>query len=340
MQTLTAARNAMATRFEIVLHGENPVALRAAADQALQEIERLHAQLSLYLPSSEISFINARAARQPVQVEPRLFGLLHLAKQIHQETQGAFDVSIAPLIRCWGFMGGTGALPTPEQINEARDQVGMQHVVLDEKHRTIRFARPGMMLDLGSIGKGYALELAVELLLEAGVQSALIHGGTSTVYALGAPPEAEAWKIAIDPPPDPEAAATVLETQARPNTMSTTPLAVVALRNEALSVSGVHGKCFRTSGKTYGHVIDPRTGTPAQGALLSAVVLPSAAETDAFSTALLLEGVPGHDRVQGLRPGMRSLVVEQKAGERAVATEGIEVRALPNGSNYRPHPSE
>src|SRR5262249_23211874 len=162
-ETLTAARNAMATRFEMVLHGENLVALRSAAEEALQEIERLHAQLSLYSPSSEISFINARAAGEVVQVEPRLFELLRIAQQIHRETEGAFDITIAPLVRCWGFMGGSGKRPSPEQLAEARSQVGMDQVVLDEKHRTIRFARPGMMIDLGSIGKGYALERAVEL---------------------------------------------------------------------------------------------------------------------------------------------------------------------------------
>jgi len=148
---IVAARNAMATRFEMVLHGPNPVALRAAADQAFDEIERLHRQLSLYSPSSEISYINAHAAEKPVPVEPGLFGLLQLAKQIHAQTEGAFDITIAPLIRCWGFMGGSGALPDPAQIAEARSKVGMQHVILDKQRRTVQFDRVGVMLDLWSI---------------------------------------------------------------------------------------------------------------------------------------------------------------------------------------------
>jgi FAD:protein FMN transferase len=172
MTEVHAACHAMATRFEVVLHGENATALRAAADQAFHEIERLHAQLSLYSPSSEISFINAHAARRPVKVEPGLFRLLQLAQQIHRETGGAFDVTIAPLLRCWGFMGGSGALPRAEDLAEARHRVGMEHVVLDPGEFTIRFTREGMMIDLGSIGKGYALEVATEVLLEAGVQSA------------------------------------------------------------------------------------------------------------------------------------------------------------------------
>ena len=357
MQTLNAACNAMATRFEMVLHGENAIGLRAAADQAVQEIERLHAQLSLYLPSSEVSYINARAGRQAVQVEPRLFGLLQLAQRINHETGGAFDITIAPLVRCWGFMGGSGALPTPEQIAEARARVGMRHLVLDDKRFTIRFARPGMMIDLGSVGKGYALEVAMESLLEAGVQDALIHGGTSTVCAIGAPLEGEAWKVAIDAPPAGEnreeqsgleegeseskskikskkysqganavdncsAEAPGQAVQSPDIAEPKRPLAIVELKNEALSVSGVHGKCFRAHGKTYGHVIDPRTGAPAQGALLAAVVLPSAAETDAFSTALLLGGLVGHDQVSRLRENMRTMVVERNYETGQLVTTG------------------
>jgi thiamine biosynthesis lipoprotein len=322
MEMLKAACNAMATRFELVLHGENQVALRAAADEAIHEIERLHAQLSLYSPSSEVSYINARAATQPVQVEPRLFALLLTARRIWAETNGAFDITVAPLIRCWGFMRGSGAFPAPEALTEARALVGMQHLDLDERRFRVRFARPGMMIDLGSIGKGYALEVAAETLVEAGIQSALIHGGTSTVCGIGAPPGEEGWKVAVEAPPAlSDGGHGTGERDARP------PAAVVTLNDDALSVSAVHGKCFEANGKLYGHVIDPRTGIPAQGALLAAVGLKSATETDAFSTALLLGGVAEHDRIAGLRPEMRSLVVEPGGTAEAVkiASRGIRV---------------
>ncbi|MFO1496994.1 MAG: FAD:protein FMN transferase [Verrucomicrobiota bacterium] len=316
METLKAACNAMATRFELVLHGESVISLRAAAEEAIHEIERLHAQLSLYSPASEVSSINARAARQAVPVEPRLFALLQRAQQIHRATEGAFDITVAPLIRCWGFMGGGGALPTPAQLAEARAKVGMDRIILDEGRSTIRFASEGMMIDLGSIGKGYALEVAAETLAEAGVQNALLHGGTSTVCAMGTPVGAETWKVAIDAPPRIRPDETV---PSEPNR----PLAIVALKDEALSVSGVHGKCFSSDGKIYGHVIDPRTGIPTQSALLAAVALPSPTETDAYSTALLIGGMPQHTRIAGLRAGMRTLVVGEKSGRFIVAGTGI-----------------
>ena len=236
--TVAVACQAMATRFEIVLHGESDVALRAAAEEALDEIQRLERQLSLYDATSEISFINARAAAEPVKVEPGLFRLLQDARRFSQAAGGAFDITVAPLMRCWGFMGGSGRQPDSEELAEARARVGMHLVELNRKDFTVRFTREGVMLDLGSIGKGYALERAVKLLIEAGVTSAILHGGTSTVHALGSPPEAEAWKVAI-PHPNHAGPGTarvpseqsVLETRAK-------LLAVVSLKDEALSVSG------------------------------------------------------------------------------------------------------
>src|SRR6266511_5781800 len=123
-QPLTLARQAMATRFEIVLHGDNPVALRAAGEEAFDEIERIEAQLSLYRNTSEIAHVNARAAREPVQVSPAVFRLLEEARRLSAETGGAFDITIAPLVRCWGFLGGTGALPSADAIAAARARIG------------------------------------------------------------------------------------------------------------------------------------------------------------------------------------------------------------------------
>src|SRR5262249_7784850 len=181
MPALTLARHAMATRFELVLPGDDLIALRAAGEEALDEIERLEAQLSLYRPSSEIAHVNARAAREPVRVSPSLFALLDQARRLSEETDGTFDITVAPLVRSWGFMESRGRLPSESELAEARASVGMHLVELNPDNFTVRFMRPGVMLDLGAIGKGYAIERAAQLLVEAGVSSALLHGGTSTV---------------------------------------------------------------------------------------------------------------------------------------------------------------
>jgi thiamine biosynthesis lipoprotein len=302
----------MATRFEIALHGTDLVALRAAGEEALDEVERLEGQLSLYRPTSEIAQLNARAAREPVRVSPSLFALLERAGRLHQETDGAFDITIGPLMRCWGFMGGTGQVPPPDDLAAARAKVGMRLVELNARDCTVHFTREGVMLDLGAIGKGYAVERAADVLREAGVTSALLHGGTSTIYALGHPPDAEAWKVAVERPSD------------SPET-SPALLAVVALADIALSVSAVWGKSFQTQDKLYGHVLDPRTGQPVSQALLAAIAASSATDTDALSTALLTLGAAGLDQITALRPGARALVLDQGAGtgDYRVETRGI-----------------
>jgi thiamine biosynthesis lipoprotein len=303
------ARQAMATRFEILLHGEKEAALRAAGEEALEEVVRLESQLSLYRSASQIARVNALAARQAVRVSPPVFQLLEQAQRLHQETGGVFDIALGPLVRCWGFMGGMGLMPEPAQLAGARALAGMRHLILDPDAFSVRFDREGVMIDLGAIGKGYAIDCAARILRESGVASALLHGGTSTTYAIGAPPDAQAWQVAVASPPE-------IAGHGPP------PQTVVRLRDEALSVSAVWGRCFAAGGKTYGHVLDPRTGRPVSGAVLAAVALPSATETDALSTALLVAGRQGAGRIGRLRPGMRTLLVMRDHSRGGYSTRG------------------
>jgi thiamine biosynthesis lipoprotein len=309
MGKLTVARNAMATRFECVLVGRDDRALRAAGEEALDEIQRIEAQLSLYKPESQIAQINARAAEERVRVSPDIFALLLWAREFWEVSGGSFDPTIAPLVRCWGFMKGNGARPKDEEIAAARALVGMEKVEWDRTNCTIRFARSGMMLDLGSIGKGYALDRAVEILRDAGVENALLHGGTSTIIALGAD-ENSPWKIAIE---NPHAA-----------TEAEKVVAVVELKNESLSVSAIWGKYFELEGKLLGHVIDPRTGWPAANTLLGAVILESATATDALSTAVLLAHDSELDHLATRIPAIRYLQMRApKSAQPLIRSSGI-----------------
>ena len=305
----------MATRFELVLHGLEPARLRAAGEEALEEVGRLERMLSLYRPDSEIAQVNLRAHRQPIPVSWEVFHLLEHARRLWEETQGAFDPTIGPLMRCWGLMAGQGRVPEDAVLAEARACTGMSLVHLDPQTHTVLFEREGVMLDLGAIGKGYAVAQAVSLLQEAGLTHALIHGGTSTVHALGCQPDGSPWKVALEIPPRGSASLR--------RTPDSSPLAIVPLHEESLSVSGVWGRCFESGGRTYGHLIDPRTGQPAHETVLAAVALPSATETDALSTALLVEGIAGHARLTSLRSGMRTLVVQPAATGWRTASAGL-----------------
>jgi len=320
--------HAMATRFELVLHGPDPVALRASGEEALAEIQRIEAQLSLYRNSSEIAHLNARAAREPVRVSAAVFRLLSQAVTLGAAMDGAFDITIAPLVRCWGFMGGTGKKPSPQEVAEAQQRVGASSIELDPGQSTVRFLKEGMMLDLGAIGKGYAVEQAVELLRDAGVTNAMLHGGTSTVYALGTPPDADAWNVAIEKP-RPLSLPTGSPAAAAPPLAVATPteselLMTIPLRDAALSVSAIWGRSFQEGEESYGHVIDPRCGQPVNHSVLSAVVLESATETDALSTALLTLGPAGLQQLHTLRPAARAFVAGWKEEQLVVEKLGLE----------------
>ena len=282
-ETVTVAAEAMATRFEVALHGAPEAILRAAAEEALAEITRLEGMLSLYQPTSEIAHINTRGDREPVRVSPEVFSLLEHCAALGEQTEGCFDITLAPLMRCWRFMNDSGAAPSDAALAAARALCGWPQLRLDPEHTTVQLATNGAMLDLGSVGKGYALEQAATLLQENEFENFLIHGGTSTVCARGVQADGEPWRIAVEHPDADQP-----------------PLSIVDLQNESLSVSGIGGKSFiDDAGVEQGHVIDPRTGRPTQAARVAAVVCSSATVSDAWATALLV--VPNLDLPAGIR---------------------------------------
>jgi len=303
MGTVRLARMAMATRFELLLDGEDEAWLRAAGEEALSEVQRLDAQLSIYRPSSEVSRINEAAASRAVRIEPRLFSLLKTAQRIYVETDGAFDLTVAPLMRAWGFFRESGRVPEPAALDEARSVTGMHLVELDEGSTAIRFAKEGVRLDFGAIGKGFAVDEAMALLAEAGVERAFLHGGTSTISALGASADGGPWKVAVTHPTDEDASS------------DESLVTVVPLNNSSLSVSAVWGRAFEAGGRVYGHVLDPRLGRPVDGALLTAVQMRSATESDAYSTALLVQGRQCGELLASLGGRMRSLLLFSGEGD-------------------------
>jgi len=278
---MRVARQAMACEFEVVFNaGQYPDDAQAALE-ALDLVQSLEEQLSLFRPTSELSRINREAARQPVRVEPQLFELLELTFQISRETQGAYDITATPLWEVWGFSRRAGRVPSREELADARRNVGSDLVQLDPERKTVQFRRPGVRLSLGSIGKGYALDCCARRLAAAGIGDYLFHAGQSSVLACGSRVGVDGrpchalggWSVAIRDPLHQHRL-----------------LAEVWLRNRALGTSGTSFQYFRHKGRRYGHVIDPRTGWPAEGVLQATVLAPTAAQADALSTALFVMG--------------------------------------------------
>ncbi len=279
----------MACRFELILEGDDPVRLRSAGEEALTEIERLDAELSRFKPSSNVSWINAGAAKTPVKVDPQLFELLQLACGLSYWTDHAFDITIGSLMRLWGFGQAECRVPTVAEVEEVRKFVGVEHILLDSESCTVQFDLPGVEIDLGAIGKGYAVDQAVEVLRSAVINRALLHGGTSTVFALGE------WRVGLGDRSIANANGNVHKS--------------IVLRDSALSVSAVYGRSFESHGHCYGHVIDPRTGVPVNRNSLAAVWGPSATYCDALSTALLVLGSEWLSEMTSRFPSYNGMVI-------------------------------
>jgi thiamine biosynthesis lipoprotein len=271
---LRFGRRAMATQFDVILPWGTPRA-DSAATEALDLIDRLESQLTVYRPTSEVSRLNRLAALAPMPVESHLFDLLSLAAQLSRETGGAFDITAGPLIKAWGFFQRAGKAPSDAELDSAISVVGMQHLALDDDRRSMRFDRKGVEINLGSIGKGYALDRAADLLGDHWrITSALLDGGTSSILAIGSPPEdPRGWEVGLKHPWDPRR------------------LARLRLRDRALATSGARHQHFNYNDRKLGHVLDPRSGRPAEGIALAAALAPTAAEADALATAFFVLGV-------------------------------------------------
>ncbi len=269
------SRRAMACEFEVFLAAGQYEQGTEAALEALDLVESLEDQMSVFRPGSELSRINRNAADGPVEVKPRLFALLELAARLEAETGGSLDITAGQLSDIWGFSHRKGALPDDRQLAEALENIGSELLDLDHQHQTVRFRKPGVKLNLGSIGKGHALDCCAEQLAAAGIGDFLLHGGGSSVWARGASPEdaGGGWTVGIRHP-------------LRPNRR----LAEIRLRDRALATSGSLAQFFRHKGRRYSHILDPRTGRPAEGVLSATAVASNAAEADALSTALFVMG--------------------------------------------------
>jgi thiamine biosynthesis lipoprotein len=271
---LELTEEAMGSSFSLVLFGPDRPGLESAAAAALAEAHRLDRLLSNYLAESEWSAMNREAGSRPVRVTPELFALLSDCLEYSRMSGGAFDITVGPLMKVWGFYKGEGGLPQPKEVRDKLNRVGYRHVQLDPGRRTVRFARPGMDLDPGGIGKGYAVDQMVEVLKQAGVRIALVSASGSSIYGLGAPPdEPQGWPITIRTPRDPSAVATQ-----------------VVLKNMSLSTSGSYEKFFWAEGRTYSHIIDPRTGYPAQGTSAVSVLAPRTIDSEAWTKPFFING--------------------------------------------------
>ena len=269
------SRRVMGCDFTIYLPGTRPDHM-AVADAALEEIRQAEDLLTVHRADSPMSYVNAHAAHDLVRTDHRLFHLLRQSAEFTELTDGAFDVAAGALIDAWGFRTGPKRIPSDDEREEALTRTGMHHVELDELDQAVRFRVAGLEINLGSIGKGYGIDLAIERLRTTfGLDCAMIQGGNSSLRAIGEPAsKGSGWLVGLQNPFDPS-----------------TRLATVCLRDRAMGTSGNDNQYFEVAGRRYGHVLDPRTGWPAAGLGSATVLADDAATADALATALFVMGL-------------------------------------------------
>lgn len=280
----------------IVAYGENGAHVQAAISDALDEDSRLDDLLSNYKPNSEWSKVNRLAGHEPVHVSDELFRLLIACVEYSRESEGTFDISVGPLMKVWGFYKGTGHLADRSAVLDALRSVGYRNILLDPQAHTVRFAREGVELDPGGVGKGYAVDRMADVLRSEGIQSALISAGGSSIYALGSPPGKDGWHIDLK---DPRTQSKFVQS--------------VTLRNESLSTSGNYEKFFYADGKMWSHIMDPRTGYPSEGMLSVSVIAPRTLDSEVWAKPYYILGRQWTK--QHMKKGFRVLLCEDKPGK-------------------------
>ena len=270
---VTYPTRTMGTYANVTLATADSAASAPLAHLAHLELWRLDSLMTNWTTTSEVARINRVAGAEPTVVQPEVAEVIDRSLRLWQESDGAFDITVEPLVRLWGFLGGPKRVPSEEEVQAAFRRVGSQRVHFDRATRVLRFDNPGVKIDLGGIAKGYAVDAAARALRDAGVTSALVDL-PGNMFAIGAPDGADHWRIGVRDP------------RGRMPYFARLDL----FPGEAISTSGKYEQFVAQDGRTYGHILDARTGRPAEGLISVTVVSHSAFTCDAWDTPLFVLG--------------------------------------------------
>lgn len=309
----------MGSSFKIVLYTADEPTARRASRLAFARIAALDATLSDYQPESELMRLCARAGGPPVAVSADLFTVLERSKQMYERSAGAFDVTVAPVVRLWRRARRDRKLPDPERLAQALALVGSDKMLLDTKARTVQLLKPGMKLDVGGIAKGYAAGEAIETLKQQGIPRALVAGAGDIVVS-GPPPGSEGWAIGVAPL-DPR---------------ESTPRRYFSLRDAAISTAGDSERFVEIGGRRYSHIVDPRTGLGVVDRCSVTVIADDGATADSLDTAVYALGPERGLPLVETTPRAAALIVRLTSG----AEQTFESSRLRHLSSVRPKPSD
>ncbi|MDX2021482.1 MAG: FAD:protein FMN transferase [Deltaproteobacteria bacterium] len=288
-------RTCMGTLCTIKVYASDEAKAKAAIDQALEEMARLEGLMTTWREDSEVSRINAAAGANPVAVSPETFAVIKESQRISELTEGAFDLTVGAFKGLWKFdEDNDGSLPTPAQVRARKALVNYRDIVLDAQARTVMLRRPGQRITLGGVAKGFAVDGAVAVLRKAGFSDFIVQAG-GDLFAGGQRGD-RAWRVGIQDPRGPHGQI----------------IYKVELHNQAFNTSGDYERFIMKNGKRYHHILDARTGFPAQGIRSVTLLAPSAFVADLMDTALLIVGVPKAMSILAATPDVQGVIVDAK----------------------------
>ncbi|VXB95257.1 FAD:protein FMN transferase [Flavobacterium sp. 9R] len=280
--------------FEMTVVAKDTIQGNIFIDMAVAEVKRIENLISDWIPTTQISQVSKNSGIQPVKVDKEVYDLVERAIKVSQLTSGAFDISYASMDKIWKFDGSMKAMPTPEAIKQSVARIGYQKIVLDAKAQTIYLKEKGMKLGLGGIGQGYIADKIKDLLLSKGCTSGIVNV-SGDINAWGYQTTGKPWTVAIVNPMN------------KNKVFATFPL-----ENSSVETSGSYEKFVVFDGKRYSHIIDPRTGYPAQGVVSVSVFAKQTEIADALATGIFVLGVDvGLNLVNQLK-GIGCIIVDDK----------------------------
>ncbi|WP_432419470.1 FAD:protein FMN transferase [Flavobacterium limnophilum] len=292
--------------FEMTVVAKDTIQGNEFIDLAVAEVKRVEYLISDWIPTTQISQVNKNAGIKPVKVDKEVFDLVSRAIKVSQITSGAFDISYASMDRIWKFDGSMKAMPTEEAIKKSVSKIGYKNIILDPKEQTIFLKNEGMKLGLGGIGQGYIADKVKELLFSKGCVSGIVNV-SGDINAWGKQPDDKPWTVGIVNPLN------------KNKIFATFPL-----ENSAVETSGSYEKFVVFNGIRYSHIIDPRTGYPAQGVVSVSVFAKQTEIADALATGIFVLGIEvGIDLVNQLK-GIECIIVDDKG--KIHSSKGIDIK--------------
>jgi thiamine biosynthesis lipoprotein len=292
--TVVRRRVMLGTQVAITVVASDEAAAEGHIAAAFKRVAELEQCLSSYRADSEVTRLNAQAARAPVAVSEDLFRIVSAGVQWHRRTRGAFDITVAPLLDLWKQCGKENRLPTPDEIARARALLGADRIELNVTARTVRFPVEGMRIDLGGLGKGYIADEAAKVLKARGVRNALAAMG-GDICALGTRGDGRPWRLGIQDPRERDSPGAIL--------------GIMELSDRAVSTAGNYERYVVIQGRHYSHIVDPRTGLTAEDVPSVTVVGPDTLTTDVMDTALSVLGIKEGQEVLKELPGVEAMFI-------------------------------